>query len=383
MTVMCKFIQKGLAIKGHGALAPCGQSEIDLGWFHSIKDLDNSELRVKNLEKFKNQIPKECQSCSLKEKVGLSSRRLFHKELFAQNDNYSIEFIDLHIGNSCNLKCRMCNPSLSSGWHIDAPLLKSKTGLDMPGFGKNIKNSHITDEFIEWIQNQKQLKFLIIKGGEPFFDSNFENLLDAIPNKSNLTLQIITNGTAITQRHLSKLKSFKKINILFSIEASGEMYKYIRGGHFEFAKVIENFQKVQSTLSNLVEHSWLYTANIYGVFDHNRTQKIIRDHFPKTQLFDLGQQVLSPDFLNPLILPFSSRKDLAARSSFDSFRDYILQDPRQTFNWSLLKLKNAVKNFITYTKALDQIRDENLISIEPRFGDIFDFSTIKEYKPID
>jgi uncharacterized Fe-S cluster-containing radical SAM superfamily protein len=375
MSISCKFIEKGLAINTGGSLSTCGQSKIDLGQVNDISDLSDNTLREKNKHKFQNVIPEECISCIRKEDNGDLSRRLAHQNIFSQNSKFELEFLDLHIGNKCNLKCRMCNPSLSTKWHSDAREL-IKSDLSMSGFDDIKEYNVLSPSFLEWVKKQNKLKYIIIKGGEPFIHPNFEDLLEAIPNKENIVLQVISNGTLITRKHIVLLNKFKNIKIFFSIEASGAMYKYIRGGDSAFYKALENFKLISKEVNNLSECSWLYTANIYGMFSHDETQSLILKNFPNAPLFDLGQQVINPIFLNPLILPLAIREKLAKQTPFSSFAEYILRDPLTNLNISPVQLNKVLKEFILYTNSLDIIRKQNLLLIEPRFYEVF--SLIKE-----
>ena len=64
-----------------------------------------------------DQVP-ECASCYKNEKLhGNSKRTYINEEYFKHNNDvseHSIKMIDLKLGNTCNLKCKMCFPYASS-----------------------------------------------------------------------------------------------------------------------------------------------------------------------------------------------------------------------------------------------------------------------------
>jgi len=153
-------------------------------------------------------------------------------------DNPKLEIIDTHVNNSCNLRCRMCDPSASSQLKKDTNFFK-KEGL-IPSIDKavdgrwavsphswkmdNVKQWH-------WIHNNTD-KFSILKlaGGEPFYNPHVIKFLQkAIDegNSKNIQLEFHTNGTLFDDEICSMLKEFKT-NLNFSIDGHGKVYEYIR-----------------------------------------------------------------------------------------------------------------------------------------------------------
>ena len=93
-----------------------------------------------------NERPEMCQRCFREEDAGIrSARQSANKKWCKEDDEYTdtapfdIRYVDLRLGNLCNLKCRICNPIVSSSWlpdymslaHklVESPDLRHDTGL--------------------------------------------------------------------------------------------------------------------------------------------------------------------------------------------------------------------------------------------------------------
>ena len=70
--------------------------------------------------------PETCQRCFREEDAGIRSPRIGYNEKWYKEDvkvaediPLDIRYVDLRLGNLCNLKCRMCNPWSSSMWVKD------------------------------------------------------------------------------------------------------------------------------------------------------------------------------------------------------------------------------------------------------------------------
>lgn len=361
--VSCKFIQKGLGITVNGGLRPCVQSKLNLG---TIDNLEDTSLRKEAEQLFKGGIPAQCYECENKELRGLPSRRTSHYGMFSDDNDYYIEFLDINVGNLCNLKCRMCNPACSSKWLKDRQALLDSGLNKLSSFSSQKVQDNITDKVLLFINKQTKLRYVILKGGEPFMHPRFYELLDAIPQPEKVTLQIITNGThVLTERDRQILRRFKHLNFFFSIEADGSMYSYIRGGDTaDFDRVYQNFNEY-SKFDNIHEHKWLFTANIYGVFSFDSLQSSIH-HW-----VDFGQMVRDPAFLNPLILPDYIKNELIDETPYEHFKEYLRVDAESLYGFTEERKAELLDQFRLYTITLDKQRKENLFDVEPRFKRLF------------
>ena len=147
---------------------------------------------------------KGCETCYEQEKIGKRSYRQAHnKEWFSRPgkkeivervessklNNYAVDkppvYLDLRLGNLCNLKCRMCNPYNSIMIHKEWQELDQQTAGEYSSFWKkyNMKIGTVSkwyesDNF--WSDVEKyipHLKKVYMTGGEPtLIESNYRFL---------------------------------------------------------------------------------------------------------------------------------------------------------------------------------------------------------------
>jgi len=360
----CWFAYKGLSVDSTGNLNPCGHSTYKFGKFTDYNSLNVD--RTNAIKDFDQHVPKGCISCTNREVRNEQSRRLYHYDWFSQQVNFDIEFLDIDIGNLCNLKCRMCNPGQSSSWIKDRHL-KDKVDFTLDDFDNNKILDNINGDMIKFLSSLDSLRYIIIKGGEPFMHPRFFEFIECIPNKHNVTLQIITNGThKLTKDEKALFAKFDKLNIFFSVESDGEMYQYIRGGKFTFEESLDNW-KSYKTFPNANEIGWIYTANIYGIYNFDSLQSKIE------HAIDLGHQVLDPMYLNPLITPLHIKQKILETTNYSHWKKYFATSATDLFGISINKQYKLLCNLYSYTTTLDNIRGQHLLDVEPRFEWIYEY----------
>jgi len=191
--------------------------------------------------------PPTCQRCWDEEDAGRTSKRIHTqvrlKELYPrvdwENDTPDqLWFIDLKLGNICNLKCRICGSWSSSKWaaeemdylpagadkkkHIAYTWLKAgKWPEESPGFWENLK---------ALLPNIKYFEFT---GGEPWLiQEHFDLLQYAVDQgySKSIDIHYNTNGTQTPLPHVPQWKQFGRVDIAFSIDNVGERFGYERFG---------------------------------------------------------------------------------------------------------------------------------------------------------
>lgn len=233
----CVFPFEQVCIKHPEVFSPCCNSElpennfnpfnINKGEMNGMTPIDMFEHdSMKELREYglNNKRHPACNACWKLEDVGQLSPRLFQRKELDTND-FKLKCIDTSSGNECNLRCMMCYPGVSSGLQKDVKYFKEH-GITLPiswGKGDDGKISGPLNVW-EWLsKNNYLLEELKVAGGEPFYDKDFQKFLDKA--HPDLLLTIHTNATKIK---MDKIKKFKKMNLIFSIDGTGKTYEYIR-----------------------------------------------------------------------------------------------------------------------------------------------------------
>ena len=91
--------------------------------------------------------PDMCERCFKEEATGIkSARQNWNDKWYNKDKEYTvessldIEYVDLRLGNLCNLKCRMCNPYSSNQW-VDEWNTVVKTAKLVPDFPLSIEEA--------------------------------------------------------------------------------------------------------------------------------------------------------------------------------------------------------------------------------------------------
>ena len=169
----------------------------------------------------------ECEECIIKESVGKKTSK--RQQSLARGDK-GILVWDLRPGNTCNLKCAMCNPFNSSKWYEDLDVYSKYL---WPGMNKQLKRVRESLDW-DWVYERCKDKAekIYIAGGEPFYMKSVHNFLDKLSkhkwNCDYTIIEIQTNGVSNTVAFLKILKKFKRLRFIISIDGWGSVNELIR-----------------------------------------------------------------------------------------------------------------------------------------------------------
>jgi MoaA/NifB/PqqE/SkfB family radical SAM enzyme len=225
--------------------------------------------------------PETCSRCWDEEAAGRISKRINSrirlKEYYDSVDWNNLNpdqlwFIDLKLGNICNLKCRICGSWSSSKWakeEIDyiPGLVDRKTHLAYT----YLKDGSWPRESEVFWDNLKTLlpniKYFEFTGGEPFLiEQHFELLRYAVEtgNSEHIEIHYNTNGTVFPDE--SKLwNNFKHVEIAFSIDNVGARFEYERYGA-DWQEVQANIKRFTEMRSAKISTQLCTTINIQNVY---------------------------------------------------------------------------------------------------------------------
>lgn len=329
-----------------------------------------------------------CQICWKKEDRGFSSLRQHSNEIYAKELQDIKEgklpenpmYLDLRLGNLCNLKCRMCISEWSS--QIAGEILENpnEDWIDTPT-QKVIGLDDDTWETIEkWIPYVKRV---FMTGGEPtIIKRNLDYIDKIIESKYGKEVELIftTNATNINQKFIDKSKVFKSVSFNVSIDAVGELANYIRNPS-DWKTIENNMQKLYQAgmgVSFNTTIQWLNMTRLNEVFDYLKNCNI---GFGGVWF----QLVTDPFYLDPIFAPkFMKQKCINDIEEF--LLDPYLNDEKHNniqsgqLKKSLIETKNFLINnmdnvqhvdeFIKRMEILDRLRKQNLFSVLPELKQI-------------
>jgi MoaA/NifB/PqqE/SkfB family radical SAM enzyme len=209
-----------------------------------------------------------CDHCWNLEEHGLTSHRTMHmrmlkKDLLTQYlDDPKITSLDIAPGNTCNFKCRICNPKSSS---LFAQEVQSITGvLPIRSFNWAESDNKVMGEISDLLPS---LTNIDMYGGEPFLIKPLHRLVSQAVEQGHakhIRLHYNSNGSIYPDHLVEHWKHFAHIDIHFSIDNVGARFDLERGGSWQ--QVTSNIRKlVDLSLPNL-KISIMPTISIMNIF---------------------------------------------------------------------------------------------------------------------
>lgn len=219
--------------------------------------------------------PRGCHRCWMEELSGKASKRVRDNSKYKHLINEEIiwkesapRYLDLKLGNICNLKCRICSPQYSSKWIAEQKKYDKIDGitaeydrLDWP------EKSEVFWNNIETLI--PVLEHLDFTGGEPFMISEHLDLLNKIIKQGHahkISLHYNTNGTQLPLDALDNIfPHFKYVDVHFSIDGIGKQFEYQRHPA-KWDQVLTNLQGWKAYEGHKLDLTICHTVNIFNAF---------------------------------------------------------------------------------------------------------------------
>lgn len=337
----------------------------------SIDDIMNSDYyKQTRLQMLNGEVPKACERCFIEEQNGIRSKRL------EENENYKdftienaksitddsgkikvpMKFVELRLGNLCNVKCRSCNPASSTKWVKEYKELEKNFDF--------VTSYRWVDDF-SWIENDKfwddlfdnsdELEMIYINGGEPTLVKKHWEYLDKLVEKDmakNISLWYSINMTNLPPKTFDVWKKFKNVRISCSIDDIGARNLYLRYPT-KWDSVLKNLNLLLG--EKYLDVSVCQTISFLNVFYMDEFYDYFHNH---RKLHVHQNMVYDPEFLSPWILPLKIKQDIVDRcekvmdkSDFDIFKSYMMNNKSN---------EKLLQQGIEYNEYLDTTRKENM-----------------------
>ena len=384
-----------------------------------ISDSKNADLAKEvRLAMLKGERHEECVRCWREEASGMRSRRMDEistwKDVFTYEDavkltdkdgnvpeNHEAIYYDLRLGNLCNLKCRTCACTDSSGWYNEQYNVYGKDYFfDTHGRVDLIKNESgnweaknkdydwsISDKF--WVDLEskiKHIKHIYIVGGEPLLIKNHLKFLKKCVEQDcakKMRLEYNTNITVLSDEMLEIWKNFKEVRIGASIDGCGEVNDYIRYPS-KWENILKNLKKIDEAEGNF--KVWIaFTVQTYNIFYIPEIIKWkLKSNFKRVNNLDFPKPFLTfhplhtPPYLNVKILPLDVKKKIEekfndfypwvddwAKKNYPNKQERLSRKIRESLN-SYVDYMNKEDNsdlmpeFWKFTRKLDKLRNQKI-----------------------
>ena len=278
---------------------------------------------------------------------------------WTEADNYNskhydeplkIRYLELTTSNTCNQTCVTCSSYFSSKWR------KIEKEFDRTPF----PSYHLSDDSIDKIfKVLPDLKYLQIKGGEPFADKNNLKILKELAAVNPTCELIITsNFQNIPDEWFDVLRLLKNIKAGASIDGIHESYDWIRGGSFHKTVAnMEKFYKITGVPVIVNTCVSLYNISILNDINNYFENKEYVEHI----LFN--NMVEYPRHLSINLMKKSKIIGLVG------IRDEKFNNIRSTEPAS--RHEDFIERFYRHTDQMNKVRGFDIFSIQPELYDIF------------
>ena len=405
----CPLPWNHLATHPHGICTLCCESNQEEGQSQAFNNTNNKAFRefltlqkvddfseITNSDSFSKvrlqmlngEKPTECSKCWEAESVGNKSKRYYESRRLPMtleqakeitNDDGTLkdvnyEFVELRLGNHCNVQCRTCNPYSSSRWLKDWDTIYPERRA-LPEFTrKSSFNWPLEEEFWEkLIDKCNELRLLYINGGEPFLIDKHFNFLQTLVDRGiskNVEIVYSTNCTIINHTYEDIWKEFKKVQFMLSIDDIGERKGYIRT-YTAWSKVLEfvDWMKDITSKNDNLDYNILQTVSTYNIF-----------YIPEFYEYFDGEHI-SHNFVNdpahfdPLILPREVQQIIVERiGGLTKDVQNYLQVERKSDGIAISNI-SGLHTFFAKTNAMDVIKKTSFKETFPEF-----YELIKKYE---
>jgi organic radical activating enzyme len=339
--------------------------------------------------------PEMCERCFKEEAAGIKSARQnwndkwYDKDKdYAVESNLDIEYVDLRLGNLCNLKCRMCNPYSSNQW-VDEWNTVVKTAKLVPDFPLTVEETDRLNN-MTWPEDPRtwasiieiadSIEEIYLTGGEPTLAIEQYKLFDILIEKGlskKIKLKYNTNLTNIPKKMIEYWSHFRTVQLNASIDAYGELNRYIRypTGWSSVEKNIDKFLSMPN-----VQVQIHCTVQMYNILNLKELFDWIK---AKTELTPYLNILNHPVCLNIQTLP-SELKKLAEERLVDYLDWPKVKETIAYMNSA--DTSNHIDEFNKYTKVIDELRNECLTDHVPELGERIwngQMLSLKEELPTD
>ena len=306
-----------------------------------------------------------CIACTRREKNGVNSLRKLMEKTYAKNGiiaNDTIQHLDVCFSNLCNQQCLMCKSESSSRWYQD-DLKHEHTEFDR----RPIKYSPWSKGNLHKILDiLPYIKLLTIKGGEPLIQSEVKDMLKYLAdNDLHPRIEMLTNLQEVSDEMMQILCKQKNMYLRVSMDASGQMYDWTRGGNY--SKTLANIRRYVLGCDHVPTFGYTNTLNRWSykslVTDIQRIEQFTSTFSLPLVNYNI-QPVMGPRYTSPFAAPREER--IALVNHFERTFGFIEDD---TMVYRSLRI-NHLNNVLSLEN--DVYDDEGLTEKADRWAEVID-----------
>jgi len=332
--------------------------------------------------------PATCRKCWREERSGRTSKRMHTldrlKHMLAHETDWTADakplmFLDLKLGNICNLKCRICGSWSSSTFATEelANLSKDedrKTNHHYQMLRAGAWPRENPQFWTEIAEISDQIQYIEFTGGEPFMIQEHFDLLQGLVDRGladGVEIHYNTNGTQWPEGAADIWRHFKAVEIAFSIDDVGARFEYQRSGA-RWAEVEANIVKFK-TLRAQHHNMSLQVCSTVNVFNVLYLPELAEWNYAQGFDYVYWNMMHEAYYFSIATLPEQAKSaitvklrtsgsDSDAAPEFDRIAAFM--NAGASLDGQLLRMKIA---------DLDRKRQQNLAVVQPEFAQLIGY----------
>jgi MoaA/NifB/PqqE/SkfB family radical SAM enzyme len=356
----------------------------------NFANIQNSRSMTRLREDFlAGRKPQTCRKCWNEERAGRTSKRMHtlnrmkHMGISDQwtADAKPLMFLDLKLGNICNLKCRICGSWSSSQFAAEElndmhPSEDKKKTFPYQMLRAGAWPRENDQFWAEIDQCLADIRYIEFTGGEPFLIDQHFDMLQGIVDRGiagQVEIHYNTNGTTFPERGEKIWRHFKTVEIAFSIDDVGDRFEYQRSNAV-WTKVCENldrFRDLKEIHSNIV----LQICTTVNVFNVRYIDEVARwiDRNQESFNFVYWNMMHDAWYFSIACLPDTAKQAIANhlrsadvpvqfRAEFDRIIEFMQRGASTDGFMTRLKIND-----------LDRKRGQNLAEVAPELAQLLNY----------
>jgi MoaA/NifB/PqqE/SkfB family radical SAM enzyme len=354
--------------------------------FAGIQTSDN--MRQLRQEFIDGKQPQTCRKCWREERAGRTSKRMHTldrlKHMLPDQewtaDAKPLMFLDLKLGNICNLKCRICGSWSSSTFATEElanldPAENKKTNYHYQMLRQGAWPRENQQFWSEIAAVSDQIQYIEFTGGEPFMIQEHFDMLQGLVDRGlagRIEIHYNTNGTQWPEHAEAIWKHFKIVEIAFSIDDVGPRFEYQRSNAV-WTDVVVNmakFRELRSRNRN-IRLQICCTINVFNVYYLEETANWIVQQGMDFIYWNMMHEAY---YFSISSLPDTAKQAITARLQSAQVPNKIKEEFGRVIDFmnngvSLdgFQLRRELGN-------LDRRREQNLAVVEPEFAQLINYS---------
>jgi pyruvate-formate lyase-activating enzyme len=355
----------------------------------SFAGIQNSAYMQDLRQQFLNaKQPQTCRKCWREERSGRTSKRMHTLDRLKHmipdqpwtTDARPLMFLDLKLGNICNLKCRICGSWSSSTFATEelanlGPNEDRKTNHHYTMLRAGAWPRENPTFWSEIDQVSDQIRYIEFTGGEPFMIQEHFDLLQQLVDRGlagQIEIHYNTNGTQWPEGAEQIWRHFKTVEIAFSIDDVGARFEYQRSNAV-WTQVIDNigrFRQMRDRHAN-IQLQVCSTVNVFNVYyleelaawiDQQDFDFVYWNMMHEAYYFSINTL---PELAKAAITKQLTQAQVSDRhrQEFDRIMDFM--NSGVSLDGFILRMRIA---------DLDRKRQQNLAAIEPEFAGLIEYT---------